>query len=286
MKGIRANIIKNQINNIPVNVQENSNNSNNYNYDYDNYNSDVNEEVFSNSHCHTPESNNKIISNMYNTKQIQNTNSLDGNVNLNSTGIVTDKINQHHKDSIMNSNNTWLKQFDEENIKVQKEAKNLIEQTQHLIENIGKKKVKQNKMIMNNQNTKRSGTSKDKNIKEKKEYLNNLDKHLFDALSNDFGGHDFEKNLRSTKNSKSGWKSKPKYYEEGIMVKSRSPSPPSKELRGLMGKFNSSMINSETNLKSKNYLFIRLHEYEFISFTRKIIGKNKTSQIFRERIER
>lgn len=245
MKGIRANIKKNQISNNTMNIQENNNNSNNYNYDYDNYNSDKNEEVFTNSFSQTPDSNYRGTKG---SKFINvNNNNPEINVNMYSTGINSEKIDSKHMDSILNSNNTWIKHFDEDNLKIQNEAKNLIEKTQNLIDNIGKK----NNSNKNNPISKRNSNSNDKNkISKEKEYLSNLDKHLFDALSNDLG-QEMDKNLNSTKNSKTKWKSKPKYYEERVMVKSRSPSPPSKELRGLMGKFNSSMINSETNLKSK-----------------------------------
>lgn len=43
-------------------------------------------------------------------------------------------------------------------------------------------------------------------------------------------------------------------YEDAIRIKSRSPSPHN-ETRGVMEKYNNSLLNSETNLKSTSHIF-------------------------------
>ena len=286
MKGLRASIKKSEL--------KHDNNSRNYNYDYADYNSDVNDEVFNTSKefnkniqiiransnsaekipqpeinsfyndkyneskYHSSNNLNKNFNQTSNISNIQsqtnyqsqsnynNTNKLNSNFNSNSnyypnlggyskhnvysvdSGSI-DTLDRAERSIDNNKNNSkdplWVKRFDEENLFAQKEAKNLIEQTKKLIEGMSKKTTKVDNINKENKTWQSPGT-----------------KSVLNTGTNMTG---FSKKNKS--------KSK-KYFEDPVKVKSRSQSPPTFEPRGIETKFNNSMINSETNIKSNFFM--------------------------------
>lgn len=160
-------------------------------------------------------------------------------ISMNNTQINKD----NEKLSTTNKDKLWVKHFDEDNLKLQNDAQDLIDQTQMLIDNMYQKKKSTipSKNISNNAN---SITRVDSNP--------NLRFSQEEQLNRTTRGKNFNRNSKNNTNSQSKFiNDKTLNYEEAIRVKSRSPSPPTQEPRGVMTKFNSSMINSETNLKSK-----------------------------------
>lgn len=75
-------------------------------------------------------------------------------------------------------------------------------------------------------------------------------KKMIDGLTSN-QGEGRQSSLVKSKSKDKKIQSKVINYEDAIRIKSRSPSP-NNETRGVMEKYNNSLLNSETNLKSKH----------------------------------
>lgn len=269
MKGLRANIKKNNENDNRIINKENRlsyeqnrlNNSKNYNYDYDDCRSEKNREVFSSSQ---DKDRTRHDSKDYKKELVLS--GGDNSFNFSGFSAKTPQQINHQKNSFQgiqspnistintakyNDDKNWVKRLDEENLYVQHDAQELIDQTQKLIDDMYKVNNKTNNESM-------SFSNKEKHFSPLR------DSRGFNIPNSSKPHHKtFSKNSKMSLNTFQGKSNKDLSkrvinYEDAIRVKSRSPSPPTQEPRGVMSKFNNSMINSETNLKSKicDYFFI------------------------------